>query len=302
VKNALVVGAGSIGLRHAIVLKSLGLSVAQVTQRTDFDGKVFRTIAQAMNEIDFDYVVIANETNKHESALEQLVGFSGIILVEKPFSVSAATLSKFQQDQVFVAFNLRFHPVLLWLKEQLRGQKVLSVECYVGQHLASWRPGRAVEDQYSALAASGGGVLRDLSHELDYLTWLFGDWSRVAALGGRIGTITVDSDDSWSLISEFKDVRQVSVQLNYFDKKTRRQVIVNTDSDTYSVDLVNFKATIGGADLDIAGATADTYVSMHEAVMSGNTASLCSSIAGRKVDLFIDAIESASTQKVWVSR
>ena len=298
----LVVGAGSIGLRHATALKSLGLSVAHVTQRTDFDSKVFRTISHAMNEIDFDYIVIANETNKHESSLEQLAGFSGTILIEKPLMVSEETLNKFEQDQVFVAFNLRFHPALLWLKKQLLGQKVLSVECYVGQHLASWRPGRAIEEQYSAHAASGGGVLRDLSHELDYLTWLFGDWSRVAALGGRIGNITVDSDDSWSLISEFKDVRQVSVQLNYFDKKTRRQVIVNTDSNTFSVDLVNFTATIGAADLDFSGASSDTYLSMHEAVVSGNTSSLCSTMAGLKVDLFIDAIELSSTQKVWVSR
>ena len=38
-------------------------------------------------------------------------------------------------------------------------------------------------------------MLRDLSHELDYMTWLFGPCRRVAALGGRFGPLAIDSDE-----------------------------------------------------------------------------------------------------------
>jgi hypothetical protein len=71
--------------------------------------------------------------------------------------------------------------------ERLDGRSAITVSAYVGQDLRDWRPGRDHRTTASATQQAGGGVLRDLSHELDYLLWLFGPWQRVAALGGAYG-------------------------------------------------------------------------------------------------------------------
>ena len=301
-KSALVVGAGSIGLRHSAVLQSLGLDVAHVTQRQDLKLQCFLSIEDAFLNSTFDYVVVANETSEHSVTLEKLKGFAGKILVEKPLSVSESLLAHFAPGQVQVAYNLRFHPALLWLKRELAGQSVLSVECYVGQDLTSWRPERPVSEQYSAHKAQFGGVLRDLSHELDYLVWLFGDWIRVAALGGRLAELTVDSDDSWAIVSQFSRAQQVSLQMNYHDKQTRRMMIVNTAAETYAVDLVNFVVTVGKSPKTLDGSGSETYVEMHKAVISGQSSAMCSASEAIETDKLIASIEKAAEERVWVSR
>lgn len=300
--RALVVGGGSIAVRHANVLTAQGLEVSFVSQRADLAGKTHASIFDALAAEKFDYVVVANETNKHESALVDLESFAGRILVEKPLAISPHLLSKFADGQIMVAFNLRFHACLIWLQQQLVGQEVLSVECYVGQDLASWRPSRPVSQQYSAHQARGGGALRDLSHELDYLTWLFGDWVQVAAIGGRIGEVTVDSDDSWAIIAEFAGAKQVSIQLNYLDKQTQRRLIVNTAKDTFTVDLVNFKVSQGKSELSIEGSGADTYIAMHKAALSEENGALCSAGEAIATDRLIESIERAAAGRVWVSQ
>ena len=39
---------------------------------------------------------------------------------------------------------------------------------------SNWRPKQDYHTSYSAYKNKGGGVLLDLSHELDYATWIFG--------------------------------------------------------------------------------------------------------------------------------
>lgn len=200
--RALIVGAGSIGLRHADVLTQLGLHCAFVSSRSDVEGEFFPTIDGAVRSRDFDYVVIANETSRHQQALYGLLeaGYSGKVLIEKPAQIHLDHKAVANFEALGVGYNLRFHPLMTAVREKLLDQKIISVQAYAGQDLDSWRPGRPPHEQYSSHRASGGGVLRDLSHELDYLQWLCGDAREVTALGGRFTSKTVDSDDAWSIL------------------------------------------------------------------------------------------------------
>ena len=60
--------------------------------------------------------------------------------------------------------------------------KVLSVRCEIGKYLPSWRPDIDYTRSVSSKKELGGGVLLELSHELDYLNWIFGqvDWIRAS--------------------------------------------------------------------------------------------------------------------------
>ena len=67
-------------------------------------------------------------------------------------------------------------------------------------------------------------MLRDLSHELDLIQWLFGRWTRLTALGGRRGELEIDADDTWAVLLELDSGAIATLHLNYLDRPGRRRV------------------------------------------------------------------------------
>ena len=80
---------------------------------------------------------------------------------------------------------------------------MLSVRAEVGQFLPSWRPGSDYRETVSAKAALGGGVLLELSHEIDYLRWLFGEIEWVSAIQRKQSGLEIDVEDTAHLILGF---------------------------------------------------------------------------------------------------
>lgn len=302
VSRALIVGAGSIGGRHRIVLEDLGLDVAFVSARTDLQLTTFVGIAKALAEFGPDYVVVANETGLHAAAVEQLAlaGYTGALLIEKPLSVELDALEQFAQ--VGVGFNLRFHPVLAALSEAAAEARIFTAEAYVGQSLPDWRPDRPTGEQYSAVKARGGGVLRDLSHELDYLGWMLGRCLGVFARGGRFGDVTVDADDAWGIVAEFERAPVVTLQVNYLDTHTRRRVVLNTSRGTMAADLIANTLRIGEHEQTFSVERNEHYRAMHEAMLNGAGAGVASAAEAALTDELIGMIERSAGASVWVQR
>lgn len=300
VTRALVIGAGSIGERHASVLESLGHEVAFVSRRTDLP-RVFPSAQAAVEQFEPEYAVVATETAVHEASVNRLAaaGYRGPLLVEKPLAVSSLTLEPF--ERVGVGYNLRFHPVIVALGAALQGVDIHTAEIYVGQHLSTWRPGRDHREQYSAHAHRGGGVLRDLSHEFDYLGTLLGGCLGLFARGGRVADVTVDSDDAWGIVAAYDRAPVVTVQLNYLDTRARRRLLLNTSAGTIDADLV-----AGTLITDQGGQTFEldrdlTYRALHEAMLDSSTsvASVDEALATERV---IDMVESSAATQEWVTR
>jgi predicted dehydrogenase len=299
--RTLVVGGGSIGLRHATVLATLGAQVAVVTGRSDLPQQTYGDLESGLAGFQPDYVVIANETTLHADALLRLsaAGFSGSVLVEKPMSAPPELASGF--GTIGIDYNLRFHPVMVALAETLGTRRVLTAEVYAGQLLDTWRPGRAVAEQYSAHRERGGGVLRDLSHELDYLGMLFGDCRGVFALGGRLGTVTVDSDDAWAIVAEYERAPVVSIQLNYLDTAARRRLVVNADGSTIEADLVASTLTVDGETTSFPADRDLTYRRLHEAMLERGGDGVTTPAEATTTDDLILAIENSAEERRWVT-
>ena len=241
--HALVIGYGSIGMRHAEILKSLGCRVSILSKRKLSVERCFSNISDAVNKEKPEYIVIANKTNDHINTLNELIkiGFKGNILIEKPLSHNLLEIPNKDLKNVFVAYNMRFNPLLQRLIHELEGESIISSQAYVGQYLPDWQPKRDYRKSYRAKKMEGGGVLRDLSHELDFVCWLFGGWKRVIALGGHYSKLEIDSDDVFGLMFETVNCPISLVQLNYLDRKSRRDIIVNTNQHVFKIDLQNKK-------------------------------------------------------------
>lgn len=304
--RAAVVGYGSIGARHARILGELGHDVVVVSRRTIDVAESYSSIETALASRGIDYVVIANQTSSHGEALRALaaVNFAGHVLVEKPILPAIEQLPALPFASLHVAYNLRFHPAIARLRDALAGGRAISVHGYVGQYLPDWRPGSDYRKSYSSRAAEGGGALRDLSHELDYLGHLFGRWRRVIALGGHLSSLEGDSDDIFALMIEFDRCPVVLVQLNYLDRFGRRELIINTDTGTLAADLIAPRAqvTIDRVAEPIAVASDDSYRAMHRAVLGGaDRALLCDFDDALATLHLIEAAERSVATGQWIA-
>lgn len=301
--SILVVGQGSIGVRHRNVLRDLGCRVKTVSRRAGIGD--FNSIPSALLSESFDVVAVCSETREHVADLTLLKhrGFQGVVLIEKPICVDAKDINGLSSiDNVFVAYNLRFHPIIQKLRAAIAcdSSPLISAHLHVAQAIDTWRPGRVRESSYSAFRKRGGGVLRDLSHELDLATWLFGSVERVAALGGRYSEQTVDSDDAWSIIAAFRDCPQVSISMNGIDRAASRFIAITTVEQTYHADLVRGVLKVGMKTESIPVEKNDSYRLMWQAVLDDDQTAVCTFEQGISVMRLIAAIENANQQRCWV--
>ncbi len=297
--KAVVVGLGSIGQRHARALQELGCSVTTVSRRRGGD---YTSIAGAVAEVRPEYAVVATETAGHADTLRELAdaGFHGSVLVEKPIFADAGPVADYPFGRLSVGYNLRFHPVMTALAQRLETRRAITVSAYVGQDIRDWRPGRDHRTTASATAAAGGGVLRDLSHELDYLLWLFGSWRRVAALGGASGARQIEVDDHISLLLDMQASHAVQLHMDYLDRPGIRKIRINLAEETIEADVAGGRLTVNGEVHEYPSERDHSYKAMHLAAIEGLDP-ICSLPEGLAVMDLIEASERALHSQTWIS-
>lgn len=300
--NALVVGYGSIGKRHARLLTQLGCNVAVLSSQNIVEYPCYSELSAALQETQPGYIVVSNATNDHHSMLSEMVdlGFSGKVLVEKPLFQKKVDFDWAIFENIYVGYNLRFHPVVQKLHSLLKGEVLLSVQAYVGQYLPDWRPDTDYRSSYSASKSMGGGVLRDLSHELDLLTWLFGDWSRLVALKGHYSHLEIETEDTAAIMMATSRCPMITLQMNYLDRTGNRDLIINTEAHTIKADLINGTLCVDNELERLVAERDQTYIAQHNAVLNNVIANLCHASEGSAVLDIIEAIEDSANRLEWV--
>lgn len=223
VDRVLVVGLGSIGRRHVNILKRLKpnaqIAVLRHNSCTEIDiqaleGYECYTNIDAALHFKPQVAILANPTFKHLEVAMRLAASGIHLLIEKPISDSSEgvqdllALCEKKKCTVMVGYNLRFLPSLVLFRELLWSGKVgqvYSVQGEVGQYLPSWRPETDYRNTISAQKQLGGGVLLELSHEIDYLSWVFGPVNWVVAKMARKSSLDIDVEDTVTTIIGLQD-------------------------------------------------------------------------------------------------
>jgi predicted dehydrogenase len=299
--KTLVVGLGSIGKRHVEVLNELSCEVYAVSRHLKSVNEssvknIYSNISDAFKEHSFDYVVIATETSKHKNNLDEVlkINTNVKILVEKPLYTSVVEAERFNLDysKIFVGYNLRFHRLFQKLSEVLKKETILSANAYVGQHLEQWRTkDRPYTSSYSASAKAGGGVLLDLSHELDYLSFLLGKLNIHAAIGGHISSLKTDAEDTVAVLASSQKCPVISFELNCVDRFPKRFIYITTEKNSYCLDFIKNELQINDVVEKIEIKRNDTYTNMHQSVLNGETDFLCSYEEALMTNKIVDQIK-----------
>ena len=306
--NILVIGIGSIGKRHVDILSAMPLvnKIDLVTKRRMSSFNSFLSLDKIPDLNKYDYFLISSETWKHFDQLkylEQRIA-NKIILVEKPIFEKSQALN-IQRNQVYVSYNLRFHPVLEQIIKWIEFENVLSVQATVAQYLPSWRSDVDYRESYSASKAKGGGVLLDLSHELDYIQWLFGKIVKLEAISGKISKLEIDSDDYLALIGKTNKGIFVTLNMDYLSKIPQRNVLIQTETSTIQADLISGKLirdSGGGAveHLVLPKTTRnETFHRLHHSMIYNNAKDCCTYNEALMTLQIIDTIRKLSDKKGW---
>lgn len=239
--KVLIIGFGSSGKRHYEVLSQITQiqSIDLVTKQNIENKICYKSLELVDNINQYDYFIIASETNKHFEQLKFLEENvkEKIIFCEKPLFESKKDLET-KNNQVFVGYVLRFHPLLEKLKEMIKDDKVMILNVKCGQYLPSWRPNTDYRNCYSSKKEEGGGVLLDLSHEIDYVQWLYGKINDIKSYQVKISDLEINSDDLTMLLGKTEHGAFVNISIDYISKITHRRLLVETFEHSYELDFI----------------------------------------------------------------
>ena len=236
IKKILFVGLGSAGQRHLRnLLAILGEGTEIIAYRYHKSERVFDCNMQVVENMvlsekykirefdDYeealderpDIVIIANPNNMHVPYAIKAAERGLDVFIEKPLSISYDGIDHLMKVIVGkniinqVGFQYRYHPCLKLAKKYLmenRLGKIVSANAEVGERISrmhSYEDYRNMAETHKSL---GGGVVLCQIHELDYISWLFGEPDSVFGVGGKQGDFDMDVEDSATALLHYKKV------------------------------------------------------------------------------------------------
>ncbi len=269
--KVLVAGLGSIGQRHVRNLRArFGDAVEILAYRArglahvigeDMTVSADRSVEEAYGLrrfASFDDALaeqptvafICNPTSLHVPTALAAVRAGCHVFIEKPLSHSfegVDTLLAEVRTRRLVAtvgYQLRFHPALLRAHTLISNGvigAVRSVRADFGEYLPHAHPYEDYRDSYAARSSLGGGVILCYIHEVDYLCWLFGPPRRVYTVGGTLGELGIDVEDTavTSLLFEGEHgAIPAKLQLSFLQRPATRTCTIVGEQGTLHLDLL----------------------------------------------------------------
>ncbi len=231
-----VVGCGSAGMRHLRAFAAFpGVEAVAVpcrpARRAELCEQGVAAAASLADAGPLDGAVIATDTGRHLSDLaDALARGVPFVLIEKPLAPSLCDIARFvpgtraDANRLFVGYCLRFDAGLGAFREllpQIGATHGVDIQCR--SFLPDWRPQRPYQDTYAA-RPDEGGVLRDLSHEIDYACWLWGVPEHLSGWLARSGRLEIASEDQAALWWNAPGGPRVSLALDYLARVPVRRM------------------------------------------------------------------------------
>ena len=246
--NKIVIfGMGSIGRRYASILQSdVNIDLyAYREQGKDTVGNVKNIFSlEELHEIKPDIALITNPTSKHVETALKCAQHKMHLFIEKPLSLNMdkvkelKVLVKKNNLSCYVAYNMRFHPGISRLKQVLENEEFIYANVHASSYLPFWRKGKDYRQVYSAKKNMGGGIALDLSHEFDYVSYIFGGIEDLSGYLGKVSDLEIDCNDLADVRALVCGNKRVQIHLDFFSLNNDRGIRVITKEKVYKLDLI----------------------------------------------------------------
>lgn len=231
-KRIIVIGTGSIGLRHARVCQScpdVDLEICE--SRPEGLAQALKIVGNVLSWKDLDAalasgpdgVIVATPHNSHGPITCAALRAGVHVLCEKPMAdtfESALGMYRAQQETgrvLRIGFTLRFHPALMEVKKMIESDllgEVLHARYTVGSYITL--ESSRVRHQQSVF----GSVAMDFVHGLDILQWLLQKQpSGVYARGVQVGNLELTSKPNvLDAVLDYEESMLANLSLDYIAK------------------------------------------------------------------------------------
>lgn len=252
-EKVLIIGYGSIGRRHSIVLREIGFEVAFLRSgkstlvdhdRNNLGSNIFSNLQKAIERFRPKYAIDCSPSSLHLGNIFKLYNYGINILIEKPLIIDETNISDMknlksilQKEDFYIGigFQYRFHPLINKLKnfyESLDDQNIICGSVVWTEYLPYWHKWENYKDSYAAKKELGGGCLLTLCHTFDYLNYIFksGKYKNTFSIEGRL-EIPVNQTITSHFIS--KKINDINLYID-FDSKINRHKI-NLEGKDWSI-------------------------------------------------------------------
>lgn len=251
--KALVVGCGSIGRRHARVLREIGVKtvfgcdpvpaqVAVAAKEARFDAVA--DSFEAALALRPDAVFLCTPPALHVPQAVQALDAGCHVFSEKPLSASLEGLDALEDlvartgRKFMVGLCFRYHQGLLRARRMLdegRIGRLVSIRALMGEHLPDIRP-----DYRDLYLAKYNGAF-ELMHDLDLAIWYAGrEPQSVHGVHGGFSDIGIEAPDLVEILLEFPDRCVASIHLDFFQLPRRRQIELLGTRGTITVEFASW--------------------------------------------------------------
>ena len=254
--KVLIIGTGNIAYRHyKNIKKNFNARIKFYKRSKNFFNKkipqkkiIFKL--SSAKKFDADFLIICSPATKHFADILNFYNKKIKIFIEKPLFHNTDKLISFYNYKNYfkhmrVGYQLRYNNILVFLKKILKKKlfgKILSVQIYCGQNLRDWRKNFSYRKSVSSFKKFGGGVVNELSHEIDIALWLFGRPTEIFANLSKLSNLNIDVED-YAVINFFYKSKTVNIILDMFNSSKQRFIKIIFENKTINVDLIKGQIT-----------------------------------------------------------
>ncbi len=241
-KKVLIIGTGSIGKRHYRIFHDIlscdtYIKSSKVSREKDLELKGYKIFNKNIN---YDIGIIATTSDKHLQDINKFLELCNIWLIEKPivsiynFNPNISTSLKIKQKS-FVGYNKRFEIGIMKLKDFLKNKNIKSAKFTCLSNLEVWRK-QPLRESISLDRCRGGGVINELSHEIDLASFIIG---QIKSINGEVYQkkfIDTDVEDSASLEIIHNSGIKSLIDISFASSFEKRIIEIKTDTEQISYD------------------------------------------------------------------
>ena len=227
----LIVGLGSIGEKYNLVAKKF-FNCKNIFFYSKHKRK--KNLSDLKKLKDLNYIILSNRSTDRMSFFKSFIRKKATYIFEKPIAANALNtknknlffrLIKKNKIKIKSGYCLRANPAVKELKKIIKNNldNILSINMDTNSFLPSWRS-KNYKKSVSAKKEYGGGVLNELSHEIDLILYLFGKPKSLFASYYNTKFLNINTEDSSDIIFNMNDKLNINLHLDFCSYIEKRQI------------------------------------------------------------------------------
>lgn len=245
----LVAGCGSIGQRHARLLsirRDVELYIADVSREnrefctSNFDVKdAFEKYEDGL-EYGMDGVFVCVPTELHVPFAKQALSTDACVLIEKPVGLAVSEAEELlgfadSENRIQIGYTGRYASQLVQVKQLIENGALGNV---VYANASVYTYGTLLHARTPFRDHEAWSLVRDYTHEIDFLLYLLGPVSEVVAMSATLGEFDhLPQPNVIEIISRFRSGVVGSIHMDYARYPDKRTLEVVGDSGSVELFL-----------------------------------------------------------------